>query len=125
MNEAKRLLEQDHPAEAALIFEKILETDAQNYESLAFLGNYNYLLGKQMIDKVEADYKIISQPNRMQTAYYQDQLKHIYDLYYEKADDYLIKAIHVRENDHLNKLEQSIQTFKKKIELKPIKSKKR
>jgi len=125
MNEAKRLLEQNHPAEAALIFEKVVETDAQNYESLAFLGNYNYLLGKQMIDKVETDYKTISQPNRMQTASYQEELKNIYDLYYEKADRYLRKALHIRENDHLNSLVRSIQTFKKKIELTPAKSKKR
>jgi len=125
MNEAKRLSEQNHPAEAALIFEKIVEIDAQNYESLAFLGNYNYLLGKQMIDKMEADYKTISQPNRMQIAHYQDELKRIYDLYYEKADRYLMKALRVRGNDHLNKLIQSIQTFREKIELLSVKPKKK
>jgi len=124
MNQAKQLLEQSCSAEASLIFEKIVETDPQNYESLAFLGNYNYLLGKQMLDKVEAEYKTISQPNRMQTAYYQEELKHIYDLYYEKADGYLTKALHVRENEHLNKLLQSIQTFKKKMEIITVKSRK-
>jgi len=61
----------------------------------------------------------------MQTASYQEELKHIYDLYYEKADRYLMKALHIRENDHLNSLVQSIQTFKKRIELTPAKLKKR
>lgn len=124
-NEAKRMMGLNRPADAVSIYEKILERDPQNYESLAFLGDYYYLLGKQMMEESEAEYKAIIQPNRMQSAHYQDEWKRIYYQYFEKADVYFLKALHIQNNDHLNKLVRSIAAYREKVGLSPASTNKK
>ncbi|MDD4922576.1 MAG: hypothetical protein PHS30_08900 [Bacteroidales bacterium] len=117
LTQARILVNQDRIGEAALLYEKILAQDSANYESYAFLGNYHYLLGKSSLEKAETMFKGIAQPNRMQVARYQDELKRIYRADYEKADRYLLKALTIQKNDHLKKLVGTIQLFKEKIGL--------
>ena len=122
---ARSLVEQNRPADAAFLFEKIAENDVRNYESLAFLANYHFLLGQQLADRVESDFLKLSQPNRMQIAGYHEELKRIYYQCYEKAGQYLLKALDLQKNDHLNKLLLSIQAFKEKADLMPARTKKK
>jgi len=123
--QANSLVDQQYADEAALIFEKILNKDSANYESLAFLGNYHFLLGEMSIKKANADYQAIIQPNRMQTANYQSTLRKIYYADYVKANLYIQQALRINKNDHLEKLVAKIQAFKIKIGLTPVVGKKK
>lgn len=122
---ARILIDKERCNEAASIYEKILESEVRNYESNSFLGSYYFLLGKQAVDSADMKYKAIVQPNHMQMAHYQDVLKDIYYNDYEKAKSYLLKALEVQDNDHLNKTLAAIQAFKQRIGLESVKNKKK
>lgn len=123
-NEANKLIEQNRPEDAVILFEKIIATDTRNYESYAFLGNYRFLLGKQAIDKADSGYQKILLPNSMQIAHYDEELRAVYYNYYEKANSYILKALEIQKNDHLNNLIRLIQAFKEKVGLVPAKTEK-
>jgi|GEM_PF-2200922 len=122
---ARTLILNDCPKEAALVYEKILVQDTASYESYAYLGNYNFLLGEKAVDKEYARFQVISEPNRMQLAQHMDELKRLYHLYYEKSELYLQKAIRLNGNEHLEKLIIRIQVFKAKVGLVAVTVKKK
>jgi hypothetical protein len=115
--QGKSLLDQNRPTEAVPFYEQVLEKDARNYESLAFLCNYHYLMGVKALEKVETDYRSKSAPNRMQIAQYQEELKRIYYTYYEKAEVLLAKAFILKKNDHLDNIAGCIADYKQRIGL--------
>lgn len=121
LGEAKSLIDAGKPTDSVLLFHQVLQKDSSNYESLSFLGNYYYLTGKKYIDKADMDFQSIAQPNHMQLAQHQDQLKLLYGQYYEKANTYLKRALAIRENDHLNQLVSYIYAFKVRIGLVSVK----
>jgi len=122
---ARSLIQKDFPQDAALVYEKILVQDTASYESLAYLGNYNFLLGEKAIDKEYARFKVIPDPNRMQSAQHMDELKRLYHLYYEPSERYLQKAMRLNKNEHMKKLMVQIQAYKEKVGLVTIVVKKK
>jgi len=124
MVQARSLVNQDKSRDAALLYEEALGKDSTSYEPSAFLGNYYFLLGKKALNEADAGYRAITQPNRMQMAHHQDQLKYIYHTYYEKAGLYLQKALRIQKNEHLKTLLDTILAFKQKIGLVPALDKK-
>ena len=60
--QANSLVDQGRTGDATLIFENILVKDSANYESLAFLGNYHFLLGETAIEKANADFRLLLNP---------------------------------------------------------------
>jgi len=123
--QAKNLIQQDRSVEAVSIYEKILLSDQGNYESYTFLGNYYFLSGQKAIAKADADYQLIQSPNRMQVAHHHDELKAIYFTYLEKADRYLLRALIIKKNDHLEHLVSIIQAYKERIGIVPVSGKKK
>jgi hypothetical protein len=53
----------------------------------------------------------------MQVAQYNQDLIGIYNLYFSKAEKYLIQAYLIRRNDHLDDLAGQIADFKERIGL--------
>lgn len=123
--QARTLLQHDRSAEAVSIYERILQSDQGNYESYAFLGNYYFLSGQKVLAKTYADYQVIQSPNRMQVARFHEELKAIYFTYFEKADRYLLKALIIKKNDHLEYLVSTIQAYKERVGLVPVSGKKK
>jgi hypothetical protein len=116
---------QNRPDEAVRVYEKIMIQDSTNYESCAFLGNYYYLQGENAVKKAETDFAAIPQPNRMQVAHYQNELRRIFETSYWKSDLYLQKALLLKKNDHLEKLRATILAFREKLGLVPVTLKKK
>ncbi|MCX6308027.1 MAG: hypothetical protein NTY32_04040, partial [Bacteroidia bacterium] len=81
----------------------------------AFICNYYFLKGKMELDRIETAYFIHESPSRMQVADYNDDLKRIYNIYFSKAEGYLIQAYLRRRNDHLDVLAGEIADFKERI----------
>ena len=79
--------------DALRIYEKILLLDADNLAANIFLGNYYYLMAEQEKRKLDADYKKLSSPTKMQYARYRDGLSKLFDTGYEKARDALEKVV--------------------------------
>jgi tetratricopeptide (TPR) repeat protein len=115
--QGKTLLEQNKTDSAVMCFEKVLTLDSNNYDALAYLCNYHFLLGQKALDKVETVYLAHESPTRMQVAQYNQDLIGIYNLYFSKAEKYLIQAYLIRRNDHLDDLAGQIADFKERIGL--------
>jgi tetratricopeptide (TPR) repeat protein len=115
MQQGKSLLEQNKTDSAVLCFEKVLTLDSKNYDALAYLCNYQFLLGQKALDKIETMYLAIETPTRMQVAQYNEDLLSLYDLYFSKAEKFLIQAYLIRRNDHLDDLAGQIADFKERI----------
>jgi len=117
LKQADTLFTKGQTAEAKALHEKILQIYPDCFESNVWLGNYHYLKGDARLHEIEADYKRIDGPSRMQTARYQEQQKTIYADYYSKADVYLKKALQIRKNEHLQQLTDAIETYRVRIGL--------
>jgi len=90
--------------EAKAVYEKILTVDPEDLSANVFMGNYYYQVGKSKLDKEEATYKKIANPDRVQWSNYQKKCKIILDDYYVKAVGYLEKAYAQKEDPNLKKL---------------------
>ncbi|MFB6318472.1 tetratricopeptide repeat protein [Saccharicrinis sp. FJH54] len=90
--------------EAKAVYEQILEKDPDDLSANVFMGNYYYQVGKSKLDREEASYKKIDNPDRVQWSNYQKKCKVILDDYYKKAVGYLEKAYAQKEDPNLKKL---------------------
>lgn len=79
--------------DALRMYEKILRLDADNLSANIFLGNYYYLMAEREKKQLEADYKKITSPTRMQYARYRNGLSKVFATEYEKARSSLQKVI--------------------------------
>lgn len=111
----KAYLDQNKTDSAVACFEKALLLDSNNYDALVFLCNYHFLIGKMELDKMETAYLVHESPTRMQVAQYNEDLRNIYNVYFSKAEKYLIQAYLIRRNDHLDDLAGQIADFKERI----------
>ncbi|WP_294628104.1 hypothetical protein [uncultured Bacteroides sp.] len=79
--------------EALRLYEKVLQLDADNLAANIFLGNYYYLMAEREKKLLEADYRKISSPTKMQYARYRDGLSKVFATGYEKARSSLQKVV--------------------------------
>ena len=79
--------------DALHMYEKILQLDADNLAANIFLGNYYYLMAEREKKQLEADYKKISSPTKMQYARYRDGLSKVFSTGYERARSSLQKVV--------------------------------
>ena len=76
-------------SDALETYEKVITLDADNLQACIFLGNYYYLQAEDARKKLDADYRRIPSPTRMQYARYRDELSELFDTGYTKARTYL------------------------------------
>ncbi|HET9570862.1 MAG TPA: hypothetical protein VFP20_05595 [Bacteroidales bacterium] len=115
MEKGKALLEVNKTDSAVACFEKVLVLDVNNYDALVLLCNYHFLTGKMELNSIEKVHSSYTSPTRMQEANYMEGLKRVYELYYSKAEKYLVQAYLLRRNDHLDDLAGQIADFKVRI----------
>jgi tetratricopeptide (TPR) repeat protein len=89
---------------AKVVFEKLLEVNADNLTANTFLGNYYFQIGRSQLEKEEKKYEAIQNPDRVQWSNFQKKTKLIKDEYYSKAVIYLEKAYQEREDENLKKM---------------------
>ena len=111
-SKASTLLDSGKPEEASMIHETIVSMDSSNFESNAWLGNYYFLRGAEILTNEDKKYNEIRQPTRMQTANYIDELKRIYYEYFLKAEPFVKNALNQRTNDYLSNISSTIDLFK-------------
>lgn len=112
---ASMLLDSGKTEEASKIHEVIFSKDSTNFESNAWLGNYYFLKGAEILANVDKKYNEIRQPTRMQTATYIDDLKRIYYEYFLKAEPFIKNSLNQRSNDYLTNIASTIDLFKIRI----------
>jgi tetratricopeptide (TPR) repeat protein len=115
-SEALAYIENNRPDEALPCYEKILALDAKSYDALAFLSNYHFIRGRKGFENAEKNYRSIEEPTRMQMAQYQNELRQLYATFFEKAERYLVRAILLQRNDHLDQMAAYIADYKKMID---------
>lgn len=76
-------------ADALETYEKVIGLDPDNLQACIFLGNYYYLKAENARKKLDADYRRIPSPTRMQYARYRNGLSEVFDSGYAKARTYL------------------------------------
>lgn len=123
-SKASTLLDSGKPEEASKIHETIVSMDSSNFESNAWLGNYYFLRGAEILANEDKKYNVIRQPTRMQTAIYIDELKRIYNEYFLKAEPFVKKALNQRTNDYLANIASTIDLFKIRVGLEMAQDKK-
>lgn len=99
--------------EAVKIYEKVLALDANNLQANIFLGNYYYLQAEIGKRKLDADYKKIASPTKMQYARYRDSLSSVLSNGYSKAKLYLQRVMQLFPSTEAGKTLEKIN----KIEL--------
>ena len=82
-------------SEALETYRKVLSLDADNLAANIFIGNYLYLKAEREKKQLEADYKKISAPTRMQYARYRNGLSDVFTNSYGKAKAYLQRVLQV------------------------------
>jgi tetratricopeptide (TPR) repeat protein len=90
--------------DAKVVFEKLLEINANNLTANTFLGNYYYQIGRSQLEREVKKYEAIQNPDRVQWSNYQKKSKLIVDEYYTKAVIHLEKANQEREDENLKKM---------------------
>lgn len=123
-SKASTLLDSGRPEEASKIHETIVSMDSSNFESNAWLGNYYFLRGAEILANEDKKYNDIRQPTSMQTAIYIDELKKIYYEYFLKAEPFVKKALNQRTNDYLSNIASTIDLFKIRIGIEIAQNKK-
>lgn len=116
-SKASTLLDSGKSDEALKIHEAIVSKDSTNFESNAWLGNYYYLKGSEILANEDKKYNEIRQPTSMQTAIYIDELKRIYYEYFLKAEPFVKKALNQRTNDYMSNIASTIDLFRIRIGL--------
>ena len=101
--------------DALRMYEKILQLDADNLAANIFLGNYYYLMAEREKKQLEADYKKISSPTKMQYARYRDELSKVFATEYEKARSSLRKVVLKFPSTEVQKTLDKIQRIEKEV----------
>lgn len=117
LSQARLLISKDSVKPAVACFENVLAQEPSNYEALSFLCNYNYLIGKQKVDSIDAVFSKIQMPTRMQLASRQEALRKVYNQWIFKSEHQLIKAYSIQRNEQLDALAGKIAAFKNRIGL--------
>jgi tetratricopeptide (TPR) repeat protein len=125
LRQADSLLAAGKVEEAARLHEQVISQDPGRLESLFWLGNYHYLNGETRLKKLEKQFEAIREPNRMQEAYFQEELKRIYTSCFAVADTLLKQSLNQQKNEHIQKLVDSIELYRQRIGLIPPAGKKR
>lgn len=86
---AEMLLMRDKGKEAVRLYERVLTLDPDNLAANIFLGNYYYLQAERERQKLDADYRKISSPTRMQYARYRNSLSALFSDSYLRARQHL------------------------------------
>lgn len=101
--------------DALRMYENILKLDADNLAANIFIGNYLYLKAEREKKQLEADYKKISAPTRMQYARYRDGLSRVMSTGYGKAREYLQKVISQFPSTEAQKTLERIKLIEKEV----------
>ena len=101
--------------EALETYRKVLSLDADNLAANIFIGNYLYLKAEREKKQLEADYKKISAPTRMQYARYRDGLSRVMSTGYGKAREYLQKVISQFPSAEAQKTLERIKLIEKEV----------
>lgn len=102
-------------SEALETYRKVLSLDADNLAANIFIGNYLYLKAEREKKQLEADYKKISAPTRMQYARYRDGLSRVMSTGYGKAREYLQKVISQFPSTEVQKTLERIKLIEKEV----------
>ena len=102
-------------SEALETYRKVLSLDADNLAANIFIGNYLYLKAEREKKQLEADYKKISAPTRMQYARYRDGLSRVMSTGYGKAREYLQKVISQFPSTEAQKTLERIKLIEKEV----------
>jgi len=117
LSQADGLFKQGMTEDAKLVYEKIARLDTTCHTSTVWLGNYYFLKGEEKRKQVERAYHTLPNPNRMQSANYQEQLKAVCQAYYLKADTLVKRALRQQQNDQLLSIASSIEAYKIRLGL--------
>ena len=103
-------------ADALETYEKVIGLDPDNLQACIFLGNYYYLKAENARKKLDADYRRIPSPTRMQYARYRNRLSNIFRNTYSKARDCLRKAARQMPSDGTQHTLDLIEQIRKEAE---------
>lgn len=112
---AEMLVCRGEEKEALRMYEKILMMDADNLAANIFLGNYYYLMAERDKKQMEADYKKIASPTKMQHARYKDGLSKLFSSGYVKARNSLQKVIQRFPSTEAQKTLDKIMRIEKEV----------
>lgn len=86
-------VERGKEKEAARLYERVLKLDDDHLAANIFLGNYYYLQAEMEKKQIEADYRKIASPTKMQYASYRDRLARLFSSEYLRAKSALQKVV--------------------------------
>lgn len=112
---AEMLVCREQEKEALRMYEKILKMEPDNLAANIFLGNYYYLMAERDKKQMEADYKKITSPTKMQYARYKDGLSKLFSSSYVKARTSLQKVIQRFPSTEAQKTLDKIMRIEKEV----------
>ncbi len=101
--------------EALSLYQRILDFEPDNLAANIFVGNYYYLSAEEEKAKVDADFKKIGSPTRMQYARYRNALDRILNDNYSKAKRYLQNVLQHFPSSEVQKTLAKIQLIEKEV----------
>lgn len=112
---AEMLVCRGEEKEALRMYEKILMMEPDNLAANIFLGNYYYLMAERDKKQMDADYKKITSPTKMQYARYKDGLSKLFSSGYVKARNSLQKVIQRFPSTEAQKTLDKIMRIEKEV----------
>lgn len=112
---AEMLVFRGEEKQALRMYENILKVEADNLAANIFLGNYYYLIAEREKKRMEADYKKITSPTKVQYASYKDGLSKLFSSGYAKARNSLQKVIQRFPSTEAQKTLDKIMRIEKEV----------
>lgn len=101
--------------EAFQIYQHVLQLDIDNLQANIFMGNYYYFKGELEKRGLDADYKKISAPTRMDYARYRNALQKVFNEKYNRARQFLLNVVHQFPSTEASKTIAKIRLIEKEV----------
>lgn len=102
-------------ADAKATYEQVVALDSDNLQACNFLGSYYFLKSEDARKKIEADFKKLSSPTRMQYARYRNNLSSLFDSGYSKARAYLQQVLTLFPSSEAGKTLEKIKLVEQEV----------
>lgn len=102
-------------ADAKETYEKVAVLDSDNLQACNFLGSYYFLKSEDARRKLDADFKRLSAPTRMQYARYRNNLSSLFDSGYSKARAYLQQVLTLFPSSEVGKTLEKIKLVEREV----------
>lgn len=102
-------------ADAKATYEQVVTLDPDNLAACNFLGSYYFLKSEDARKRLEADFKKLASPTRMQYARYRDNLSSLFDSGYSKARTYLQQVLTLFPSSEAGKTLEKIKLVEQEV----------